>query len=70
MIDRYSLEKIIDGHGADAVKAAAQERLASQAAAARRVKRPAAVRSAAARLYARALASARRLEAAAEHLVG
>ena len=70
MIDRYSLEKIIDGHGADAVKAAAQERLASQAAAAPRVKRPAVLRSAAARLCARALASARRLEAAAEQLVG
>lgn len=33
MIDRYSVEKIIDGHCADAVKTAERERLASQAAA-------------------------------------
>ena len=32
MIDRYSLEKIIDGHWAEAAKAAARDRLASHAA--------------------------------------
>ena len=35
MIDYYTLQKIADGHRADAVKAAAEDRLASQAAACR-----------------------------------
>ncbi len=33
MLDRYSVEKLIDAHRADAVKRAAQERLAAAAAA-------------------------------------
>lgn len=66
MIDYYSLEKIVDEHRAEAVKSAAQDRLASQAAAARPRKRPAAHRIVAARLRALALATARRLETAAE----
>ena len=74
MIDYYSLEKIAEEHRMDAVKAAAQDRQASQAAAARRKRRQAAPsrprrtagRSVAARLRALAFASVRRLEAAAE----
>ena len=46
MIDRYSVEKIIDGHRADAVKAAEQERLMSQLAAAPPTLRPAGGRAA------------------------
>lgn len=47
MIDRYSVEKIIDGHRADAIKTAERERLASQAAAAAPGPEPVAARAAA-----------------------
>ena len=66
MIDYYSLEKIVDDHRAQVAKAAAEDRLASQAAAARPKRRPAVQRIVAARLRALALATARRLETAAE----
>ena len=78
MIDYYSLEKIAEGHQAEAVKAATQDRLASRAAAARRKRRQAAPsragrtarRGAAARLRALVFAGARRLEPAAEQSDG
>jgi hypothetical protein len=35
MLDRYSLEKLIDAHGTEALKRAARDRLASRAAGAR-----------------------------------
>jgi len=60
MIDYYSLAKIADGHREEAVKVAAQDRLASLAEAGRRKTRE----SAAARLRALAFAGARRLETA------
>lgn len=47
MIDRYSVEKIIDGHCADAVRTAERGRLASQAAAATPAPQPVAARAAA-----------------------
>ncbi|HKX17414.1 MAG TPA: hypothetical protein VJT33_05325 [bacterium] len=59
MIDRYSVERIIDGHCADAVKTAERERLASQAAATAPAPQPVAVR-AAAKLRALVLTGARR----------
>jgi hypothetical protein len=64
MIDYYNLPKIVEAHQADAVKAAEQERLASQAATPDQ-DRPAAERGAAERLRALARAGAHRLETAA-----
>ena len=72
MIDYYSLGKIAEGHRAEAVKAADQDRLASQAPPRRKGRQAApsrtgraAGRGVAARLRALAFAGARRLETAA-----
>ncbi len=86
MIDYYSLEKIAEGYMAETQKAAAQDRMAAQAAAARRKSRQAAPsrhlwpapqaqgrtvgRTLVARLRALAFAAARRLEPAAEQRDG
>lgn len=68
MIDRYSVEKLIDRHTAEALKTAAQDRLASQAADRPKHKRPGRRRvwSLAGKLRALAFAGARPLAAVAE----
>jgi hypothetical protein len=65
MTDYYSLQKIIEDLRAEAIKNAARERAASQADAARPKTWPA-VRRAAARLRALALAGVRRPQSAAQ----
>lgn len=64
MIDYYNMEKIIQGYRAEAVKAAAQDRLAAQATSARLKNRRADGRTAPAKSRALALAGVRDLETA------
>jgi hypothetical protein len=64
MLDRYSVEKLIDAHGAEAVKRAAQDRLASTASPERPTIRR--VWPTAARLWALAFSGARPFDVAAE----
>lgn len=68
MIDRYSVEKIIDAHRAEAIKAATEDRLASQMAAGRPKNRR--VRSLVARLRATAFSGDRPLKAVARQREG
>ena len=69
MIDRYSVEKIINGHRADAVKAAERERLASQLAASAPKSQAAGPRPVA-KLRALVLANLRPPDRAAERVEG